>query len=62
MVVDEHILFVFGAGDGLFLPFEDGAVPRVLHILLSLSQQQLTRRGVQVLLTAILQYNNNSDS
>ncbi len=55
MVINEHVLLVFGTGHSLLLSFQHSPVTRILHILLCLSQQKLSRRGVQVFLPTILQ-------
>ena len=54
VVVDEHVLLIFGASHSLLKPLQYGAVTRVLHIVLRLGQQQLPRRCIQVLFTSIL--------
>lgn len=54
VVVDEPVLLVLGAGDGLIQALDHGPVTGVLHVVLCLGQQQLARRGVQVLLASIL--------
>ena len=56
VVVDGHVLLVFGAGDGLVQALDDRAVAGVLHVVLRLGQQQLPGGGVQVLLAAVLSH------
>ena len=54
VVVDDHVLLVLGAGDGLVQALDDGPVAGVLHVVLRLGQQQLPGRSVEVLLPAVL--------
>lgn len=62
VVVDQDILLVFGTGDSLLQPFQHGAVTGVLHVVLRLSQQELPRRSVQVLLTPVLKSHTTAET
>lgn len=54
VVVDENVLLVLGASHCFFEPLQNSTMTRVLHVVLSLSQQQLSRWCIQVLFTPIL--------
>ncbi len=48
-----HILLIFGLDEGPLLAFDEPASSRVLRVSFGLSQEQLFRRRLQVLLATV---------